>query len=252
MAEKETGGTKAEGAAMASSAKRCGGGQVDAMAMFREIWRTWLRLTRYQQGIIIAASLLAFFDEYVKSLTAVAMGMAMIVAVVLAPWQDIISTIKSFELFGVGKVKFRRKLEKVTEDVKAAGLLQEPVAGQRDLPIYEQIYDDDPTLSLAGLRIDIAKRLRDLAKLAEIDIPPGQRVRRRLVKELQSRNILTADQADALSELIPLLDQASRSEEYDKEAADWAMKIGPKLVAGLAGLDERAVAAGGTRELQQD
>jgi hypothetical protein len=42
--------------------------------------------------------------------------------------------------------------------------------------------------------------------------------------------------------LLPLLNRAAHSEEYSKEAADWAITVGPKL---LAGLDEKAVAAGG-------
>ena len=60
------------------------------MAMFQEIWRAWLRLTRYQQGIVIAASLLALFDQFVYSLTAVSIGMAIAIAVVLLPWQDVV------------------------------------------------------------------------------------------------------------------------------------------------------------------
>ena len=92
------------------------------MAMFQEIWRAWLRLTRYQQGIVIAASLLALFDQFVYSLTAVSIGMAIAIAVVLLPWQDVISTLKSPELPGVGKVTFRKQFQVVTEDVTDAGL----------------------------------------------------------------------------------------------------------------------------------
>jgi hypothetical protein len=217
------------------------------MATLREIWQAWLRLTRYQQGFVIVASLLALFDLYVKHLTAVSIGMIIAVAVALLPRRDLLSVLKSLELPGLLKLKLRNDLQNATGGIERAGLLSEPVTEQKDQPIYEQIYDDDPTLSLAALRINIFKRLRDLAKLAEIDIPPGRRLRWRwLVKELQSRKILTAEQADALSGVIPLLDKASRSEEYSSEAADWTIKNGPKLIAGL---DELVMAAGGTQEL---
>jgi len=217
------------------------------MAMLREIWEAWLRLTRYQQGIVIVASLLALFDLYVKHLTAVSIGMIVAVAVTLLPRRDLLSVLKSLELPGLLRLKLRKDLQNAEGGLERAGWVSEPVTEQRDQPIYEQIYDDDPTLSLAALRINIFKRLRDLAKLAQIDILPGRRLRWRwLVKELQSRKILTAEQAETLSDVIPLLDKASRSEEYSSEAADWAIKNGPKLIAGL---DELVRAAGGAREL---
>jgi hypothetical protein len=58
---------------------------------------------------------------------------------------------------------------------------------------------------------------------------------------LEQAQILTHEQANALRDLLPLLNKALHSEEYSKDAADWAISFGPKL---LAGLDERAVAAG--------
>ncbi len=53
--------------------------------------------------------------------------------------------------------------------------------------------------------------------------------------------MLTREQAGALRDLLPLLNKALHSEQCSKEAADWAIAFGPKLVAGL---DERAIAAG--------
>jgi hypothetical protein len=215
------------------------------LAMLQRFREYWLSLTRYQQGIVIVAPLLALFDLYIKHLTAVSIVMILAVVITLLPRGDALSILKTVEVPGLFKVKFRNDIQYATESLERGGLLAEPATEQKDRASYRQIYDDDPTLSLAALRIDIFRQLRSLAKLAEIDIPAGQRLHwRSLVKELQFRQILTAEAAKGLSDVIPLLDQASRSEEYSKEAADLTIETGPKLIAGL----EELARVGGTRE----
>ena len=83
-------------------------------------------------------------------------------------------------------------------------------------------------------------------KNSQGDERPPLRLRwRSLVKELQFRQILTPEAARGLFDVIPLLDQASRSEEYSKEVADLTIETGPKLIAGLQDL---ARAEGAPRE----
>jgi hypothetical protein len=79
-----------------------------------------------------------------------------------------------------------------------------------------------PRLSLAGLRIALEGRLRELAKLAGVPVTGG-RTLESVVWELNSAQILTEDQADALSEIIPLLNRAVHSEDFNQAMADWAI-----------------------------
>jgi hypothetical protein len=201
--------------------------------------QNWLRSIRYQHWVATLALLLMLFDTFIKPLSAISLGLLIIAVAVLSPWWEHVPTIiKSVHLPGGLKLEFRDDLNSATKEAQQAGLLSEPQPEKKKQPIYEIIYNEDPTLSLAGLRIAIERRLRDLAKIAGIS---EKAPLTRLATNLEGAKVLTREQSSALRDLLPLLNQASHSEEYSKEAADWAITFGPKL---LAGLDEKAVAAG--------
>jgi hypothetical protein len=108
---------------------------------------------RYQHWLVAGAICLLLLELFVKPLTAVALGLLVLIAVLLSPWRDILPRVlKSAEVPGFLKVEFREKLQNVKEDADKAGLLWEPRPEQKKQPIYELIYNDDPTLALAGLR----------------------------------------------------------------------------------------------------
>jgi hypothetical protein len=202
--------------------------------------RNWLGRIRVSYWIAALAVVLVLFDTFIKPISAISLGLLVLAVAVLTPWwRQVPSLIKSAELPGGLKVEFRDDLRSATQEAQQAGLLSEPQPEKKEQPIYELIYNDDPTLSLAGLRIAIERRLRDLAKIAGVSQAAPLS---RLATNLESAQVLTHEQAGALRDLLPLLNKALHSEEYSKEAADWAITFGPKL---LAGLDERAVAAGG-------
>jgi hypothetical protein len=81
------------------------------------------------------------------------------------PWLG--SILRSLELSGGWKVEYN-DLKKVEADAQSAGLLAVP-AEKTELPAYAAIAEQDPNLALAGLRIEIEKRLRRLATNAGID-----------------------------------------------------------------------------------
>ena len=201
---------------------------------------SWRRRIQYQHWIAALAVLLVIFDTFVKPISVVSLGLLIVAVAVLSPWWRQVPTfLKSAELPGGLKLEFRHELNSATEEVQQAGLLSEPQPEKKKQPIYEIIYNDDPRLSLAGLRIAIERRLRDLANIAGISQAAPLS---RMATSLEDAHVLTHEQAAALRDLLPLLNKALHSEEYSKDAADWAIAFGPKL---LAGLDERAVAAGG-------
>jgi hypothetical protein len=204
---------------------------------------SWCGRVQYQHWIAALAVLLVMFDTFVNPISGVSIGLLIVAVAVLSPWWRQVPTfLKSAELPGGLKLEFRHELNSATQEVQQAGLFSEPQPEKKGQPIYEIIYNDDPTLSLAGLRIAIERRLRDLAKIAGISQAAPLT---RLATNLEAAQVLTHEQASALHDLLPLLNKALHSEEYSKEAADWAITFGPKLVAGL---DERAVAAGARPE----
>jgi hypothetical protein len=134
-------------------------------------------------------------------------------------------------------------LKVATAEAATAGLLHDPRPDQRQQPIYQLIYNDDPTLSLAGLRIAIEKRLRDLA--TKVKLENAKAPLKRLVDALSQAGVLTRAETGAFHDLSPLLNAATCSLEYSKEGADWAFSIGPQL---LASSEEKAISIGGFTE----
>jgi hypothetical protein len=203
-------------------------------------WIEWCRSTWRTQPartIAVVALLLAVVD-FMRPLSVVQLGLLIVALVALSPWAERLPTIfESAELPGGLKFKFRE----VVKEVEAAGLLGEP-SDQKGKPAYEIIYNDDPALALAGLRIALEKRLKDLARIMDHD---DKRPLGDVVRGLLRGGVLSVDQYEALNDLLPLLNRAVHAEDTSKEAAEWAMSEGPKLIAGL---EQRAKEIGGAPE----
>jgi hypothetical protein len=188
--------------------------------------RAWLASVRPQHVIAVAVLLLLIFDTFVKSLSAVALGL---IVVALSPW--LIKFMKTLELPGGIKMEFRDQLERVTERAKEAGLLDEAGPPAEKRTAYEAIYNDDPTLALASLRIELERRIRELGKLSGFEQRRGPVLQN--VRLLRNEGVLQAGEAGAIEDLMPLLNKAVHSEEFSREAAGWAMQVGPRILAGL-------------------
>jgi hypothetical protein len=157
--------------------------------------REWLARAQPQHIIAFAALLLLIFDTFIKSLSAVALGL---LVVALSPW--LIRFMKTLELPGI-KVEFRDQLEKVTERVRAAGLLSQPDTNDESKPTYEAVFNTDPTLALAGLRIELEQRLRELITVAGLEKPRGSVWHQ--INRLRDLGVLDPDQAGAIADLVP-------------------------------------------------
>jgi hypothetical protein len=201
-----------------------------AILLGTRCWR-W----RYEHWLGLAAFLIVIFEMFHSGhdkITATSAGLLILAMAALSPWwRQIPLFLKEIDLPGGAKVEFRDHLDSATQGMRNAGLLSEPTREMEKQPIYELIYNDDPRLSLAGLRIAIERRLRELATTKGIKKQPAQI--RLLMKTLEDHSALTSEEASALHELLPLLNQAVRSQAYSKVAADWAIRFGPLLLAGL-------------------
>ena len=99
---------------------------------------------------------------------------------------------------------------------------------------FLNIADEDPNLALAGLRIEIERRLVQLAEANNIGSP--RRGAGYLLRVLAERGILTREQERIRSDLIGTLNDAVHGAAVPGNTANLAMEVGPKL---LASLDER-------------
>jgi hypothetical protein len=174
-------------------------------------------------AVVLAGLHLAFPSWAIDAKTLVLVGIAIL------PWLG--TVFESLELPGGWKVKYR-DLKEAEEKAKSAGLLDSsPKTGA---PSYMAIAERDPNLALAGLRIEIEKRLRRIADTKGIDsqrLGMGQ-----LLRKLSDAQAISPNQRSVLSDMTSLLNDAAHGAEVDDRAAEWAINVGPKL---LATLDER-------------
>ncbi len=174
--------------------------------------------------------LLAVLGTFAINVTFPIFGLVLIAG---APW--LIEKIHEMELPGGFKTKMN-ELEQYTEKAKKAGLYTDNSA-TASLP-YQLIYEQDPNLAMAGLRIEIEKRLRELANIAGFDLVSGAGILRntslrKLGEELRRYGHLSQEEYALLSDLLPTLNRAVHGEKVDKEASDWVVNDGSKILAGL-------------------
>ena len=144
-----------------------------------------------------------------------------LLAIAGVPW--LAPLFKAVELPGGLKVEFA-DLEKTRQKAQSAGLLA------RSAP-DELTEIDDPNLALAALRIALERQLRKIAK--RNGISAERRSIGFLLRDLQSRDLLSREQSSLLSDLLRFLNAAVHGAEVDPRASQWAAEVGPRLVAGL-------------------
>jgi hypothetical protein len=152
-----------------------------------------------------------------------------LILVAIVPW--LLPLFKSVELPGGVKLEFQ-DLQAAERRAADAGLLDErPVVQPGHEYSFQIVADEDPNLALAGLRIEIEKRLvklADGANLGSSKLSIG-----RLLRVLGERGVLTSEQQSVLADMVGLLNSAAHGAVADQQSATWALSVGPRLLATL-------------------
>lgn len=107
-------------------------------------------------AIILAITHIAKPDIPIDSIT-----LAFIIIAII-PW--FFPLIKSMEIPGGWKITFR-DIENIKLQAEDAGfVLSNDEKNQKDKYSFELVADEDPTLALAGIRIELEKKLNSIAK----------------------------------------------------------------------------------------
>jgi len=213
---------------------------MDIQKFRRDTAKRLRAIVQRPQHVISLVALFGFFiDLAIKPISNA--GLILIV-LALSPW--ITRIIKTIELPGGGKVEFERELAAVSNKVEDAGLLAEPPSPEAKKAAYEAVFNEDPTLALAGLRIELEKRINRLIELTgswsgtsshwTASFRPMSLSR--AVNNLASAEVISREEQSALQDVIPLLNRAVHSAEFSMSAAEWAMDFGPRI---LAAFDEK-------------
>jgi hypothetical protein len=158
-----------------------------------------------------------------------------LVVIAIIPW--LAPLVKSLELPGGWKVELR-ELQQAKEDADMAGLLAptSTLDSNREYS-YQLIADNDPNLALAGLRIEIEKRLRNIAQARNI-LGRKQSVGS-LMRVLLQEGVLTQQEYGVLADMVGLLNSAVHGATVDNRAVEWAMETGPRLLKSLDDISVR-------------
>jgi hypothetical protein len=97
-------------------------------------------------------------------------------------------------------------------------------------PAFMSIVSRDPNLALVGLRIEIEKRVRQLAGTHGL---PDRLPLRKMLNELRRTEILDSQTLQGLDELIMAGNDAAHGATVQDSGAQWAIEYGPKVLAVL-------------------
>ncbi len=96
---------------------------------------------------------------------------------------------------------------------------------------FQLVAEEGPKLALAGLRIEIERRLNEIAESNGLKVEKvgvGQ-----LLRLLGERELLSQEQRSVLADMVGLLNGAVHGGDIDERAAGWALDIGPSLLNTL-------------------
>ena len=132
-----------------------------------------------------------------------------LLAAAAIPW--LLPLLKSIQLPGGLKLEFW-KLQAAEQRAADAGLLDEP---PDPTPTHEYSFqivaDEDANLALAGLRIEIERRLGCLAE--QVGIGSTKMSIGRLLRLLGEEGILTSEQRSVLADMVGLLNSAAHGRD---------------------------------------
>ena len=189
-------------------------------------------VSKLRFAVTIGALVLAAVHVTWPGIEIDAITLALLVVAVL-PW--LAPLVKSVELPGGFKIELQ-DLKQVESRANTAGLLAvEAAAAEESRFAFETVAAQDPNLALAGLRIEIEKRLLALARAHDLGSGRPMGIGQ-LLRALTRADVLSGEERSVLADMTNMLNAAVHGADVRRGAADWAIGVGPRL---LTSLDER-------------
>lgn len=147
--------------------------------------------------------------------------------VAILPWLS--ELIESAKFPGGWEVKFR-DVKEAGAKVTAGNITPAIVPPAIDQPSFVAVAERDPNLALVGLRIEIEKRLREIARRDGVHDRSSISV---LMRDLMRREALPQDVFYGVQDLIRAGNQAAHGARVESSVAEWAVEVGPSVLASL-------------------
>lgn len=187
-----------------------------------------MKLKRLQYGVTLCALLIALMHLIWPMLTIDAITVTLLF-IALVPW--LAPLFKSLELPGGWKIEFQDFERARTKADKAGLLARVNVVRPQKKYSFQIVAKEDPKLALAGLRIEIEKRLNEIAE--SNGLQAEKTGVGKLLRILGEKELLSQEQRSVLADMVGLLNAAVHGGEIDERATEWALDVGPRLLDAL-------------------
>ena len=146
-----------------------------------------------------------------------------LLGVLLLPWLP--ALVRRLDFPG-GRVDFADVSEAAEKVTKGSQARPDKVSAKAP---PELVYDD-ANLALVALRIELERRLRQLASQHSINADQSLG---RLFRKLQKEEVLADPILSGLDELIMFGNRAAHGADVDPRAVSWTQDVGPRVIAVL-------------------
>jgi hypothetical protein len=173
-------------------------------------------------ALAIALTHLLWPGLAIDAITLVLIGIAVV------PW--LAPIFRSLEFPGGWKFEFA-EVKKAAKQAEQAGLLAPAPSEPENELAFQQLIDTDPILALAGLRIEIEKRIRSLA--LKNGIPAKRRPIHAMLDDLTSRGVLDERVTFTLRGMANFASHAIHGDRIEPEATEFVFSEAPRLLKTL-------------------
>lgn len=118
-----------------------------------------------------------------------------------------------------------------TATVSEADSAQNQIPTEDPIASIREVANTDPNLSLVAFRIEIEKRIRQIAE--NYQIRSHRTSLGELIRELQNRLILPSEVSAGLMDLVAIGNRAAHGAEVEHSAADWVLDFGASIILEL-------------------
>lgn len=150
-----------------------------------------------------------------------------LIVIAITPWLS--PLFKSLEFPGGLKVEYQ-DLEKTEKQIQKAGLLPKSSVKKMIKKEFLPSTMEDPNLALAWLRIEVEKRLRELAQKKGLS---NEHNIHDLLFMLYANDVINDEEREALVDVTAILNKSMQGVEVEPTVTDWTIEVGPRLLKGL-------------------
>lgn len=190
----------------------------EVISFFKSLWRNH----RAKLALSIFCVLVALFDTFLKTLSPIAAGA---LSIALVPWVlGVLERVSAPGGFEIVFAKAERELDQTPT-----------VPDADDLRAFEYFKSDDPNLAIAMLRVEIERRLRQIAETVMLEPPSNNRPRtlRTLANDLRKEGAISNEAVAIINDLMPVMNEAVHGVSLRSDASEFALQYGPKILALL-------------------